>query len=261
MRQKNGFSLVELSIVLVVIGLLVGGVLAGKSLLRSADMRSIVAQYHKYVTAGQAFKDKYGELPGDMPNATTYWGTANANPATCVDTATTTGTATCNGDGNGSIGVAAGSNELYRFWQQLSNAGLIDGKYDGISHGSTEGSATAANSPAGRAGNGLWWVADISDRTSDGSIFDGAYGNTFEYGFPIVNGDPAGAIFTPTELWNIDSKLDDGYPGTGKVMARDINGWTGTNCTTATASNQTTTAKYNLSNSNILCSMLFPHVF
>ncbi len=55
----NAFSLVELSIVLVILGLLVGGVLSGQSLIRAAELRSITEDYARYVTATHTFKDKY----------------------------------------------------------------------------------------------------------------------------------------------------------------------------------------------------------
>jgi len=71
--MKNGFSLVELSIVLVIVGLLVGGVLTGKSLIRAADLRSVSTDYEGYRTATSAFRDKYFGLPGDITNASSFW--------------------------------------------------------------------------------------------------------------------------------------------------------------------------------------------
>ena len=130
----SAFSLVELSIVLVILGLLVGGILSGQSLIRAAELRSFTTEYSKYVAAVNSFKDKYFQLPGDMPNATSFWGAAHATPATCLTTVGT-GSQTCNGDGNGSISNAAAASqygEEYTFWQHLANAGLIEGSYTGI---------------------------------------------------------------------------------------------------------------------------------
>ena len=62
---QPGFSLVELSIVLVILGLLTGGILAGQSLIRAAELRSISTDYSRYIAAVQAFRDKYFALPGD----------------------------------------------------------------------------------------------------------------------------------------------------------------------------------------------------
>ncbi|MGB1540395.1 MAG: prepilin-type N-terminal cleavage/methylation domain-containing protein, partial [Rickettsiales bacterium] len=69
MNSKAGFSLVELSIVLVILGLLTGGILGGQSLIRAAELRSVSKEYEKYQTAINIFKDKYFALPGDFNNA------------------------------------------------------------------------------------------------------------------------------------------------------------------------------------------------
>ena len=84
-----------------ILGLLVGGVLAGKSLIRAAELRSIITDYNKYQSAVLAFRDKYFALPGDMTNATLFWGKNNAACPGATGTAATPGT--CNGDGSGQI--------------------------------------------------------------------------------------------------------------------------------------------------------------
>ncbi|PZP83692.1 MAG: type II secretion system protein, partial [Azospirillum brasilense] len=55
----HGFSLVELSIVLVILGLLTGGILGGQSLIRAAELRTISTDANRYITAAQTFRDKY----------------------------------------------------------------------------------------------------------------------------------------------------------------------------------------------------------
>ena len=127
-QKQSAFSLVELAIVLVILGLLAGGVLSGQSLIRAAELRSISTDYNRYTTAVASFRDKYFALPGDMPNAIDFWTAAHATPATCIDTPSTD-KKTCNGDNNGKIDLSAGSNEPFRFWQHLTNAGLIEGSY------------------------------------------------------------------------------------------------------------------------------------
>ena len=69
---KAAFTLIEISIVLVIIGLIVGGVLVGRDLIRSAELQTIITDKNKYITAVNTFRTKYNELPGDMKTATTY---------------------------------------------------------------------------------------------------------------------------------------------------------------------------------------------
>jgi len=78
--RRSGFTLIELSIVLVVIGLIVGGVIAGQSLMRSSQLQSIISDQAKYVEAAKQFREKYGFWPGDFPNATTSWGAMTTCP-------------------------------------------------------------------------------------------------------------------------------------------------------------------------------------
>ena len=77
--QKQGFSLVELSIVLVILGLLTGGILTGQSLIRAAELRSVTTEFQKYQTAMMTFRDRYMALPGDMRNATAFLGSFARN--------------------------------------------------------------------------------------------------------------------------------------------------------------------------------------
>lgn len=263
----RAFSLVELSIVLVILGLLVGGILSGQSLIRASELRSVVTQYHKYFTVTQTFRDKYQAIPGDFNNAQSFWGVAHATPATCRTTASTT-TATCNGDGDNMVdpdwnAPSAGSNEPFRFWQHLVNAGLIEGQYDGVGHGSTTWSATAANSPSGKLSNSGWTASYyLKPLPADTNNYAIEYGNSFTFGGWLAGTVTAGSILRPEEAWNIDTKLDDGKPGTGKVLARENAGWGAgaTACTTSTT--QTDFAGlYRLANQDVICALYFIQQF
>ena len=72
MREPHGFTLIELAIVLVVIGLLLGGVLKGQELIESARARNIISQLDSIKAAYYAFQDKYRAAPGDYPGSLAY---------------------------------------------------------------------------------------------------------------------------------------------------------------------------------------------
>jgi prepilin-type N-terminal cleavage/methylation domain-containing protein len=115
--KRAAFSLIELSIVLVILGLLVGGVLAGRSLIHASELKHDINTLQQYQTATLGFRDKYLGLPGDLLNAQSFW------PA-C--------TGTCNGNGNGMIRPLPDPNdEPARVFEHLSRAGLISGSYNG----------------------------------------------------------------------------------------------------------------------------------
>src|SRR5690348_1121410 len=87
--MQRGFSLLELSIVLVIIGLITGGITAGRTIVRAAELRSMITDINKYKSAIYTFREKYNAVPGDMKNAVKYWGaaaggTADGVDATCV---------------------------------------------------------------------------------------------------------------------------------------------------------------------------------
>lgn len=140
LRSQSGFSLVELSIVLVILGLLTGGILGGQALIRAAELRSVSTEYQRWTTATQTFRDKYFALPGDMTNATAFWGALDGNNGIGPDCrGESTGLPTCNGDGNGRIESntesAVSTHEKWLIWRHLVNAGLIEGSYTNL-HGS-----------------------------------------------------------------------------------------------------------------------------
>lgn len=253
--MNKAFSLVELSIVLVILGLLVGGVLAGQSLIRASELRSIGTQYSSYVTAVQTFRDKYFALPGDFSKATDFWGVADT---TNCRTTQGTGTATCNGNANRTISYTGGSdyggsNEVFRFWQHLANAGLIEGTYSGIGGpgNASYHSVVGTNVPLGRMNNVGWMVSNTS-YTADSFITYQVPANRFWVGRPHPGSEWNYMPFLkPEELWNIDTKLDDGMPIRGNVRVV----WY-TPCTNAGANNDYT-ATYKLDATGLVCSLTF----
>lgn len=263
-RKKNGFTLLEMSLVLVVIGLVIGGVLTGSALLHTAEISSTVKDIGKYTTAIKTFESEYKSLPGDMPNATGFWGIAGGSGSdpTCAATVTTGKTATCNGNGDGLI-MGSGYNgnasryEIYRAWQHLTNAKLIEGSFTGVvgAKNPQRASDSGINAPAGKIqGSGFDFFASYSfGNNSDTNFFPGIYGNFLVFGSSGDGNDIAiTPILEPVDAENIDRKIDDGKPATGLiVVAKNTSIWI-RNCST---SNDPTTALYNSSVTSIECSL------
>lgn len=260
--MQRGFSLVELSIVLVILGLLTGGILAGQSLIRAAELRAVTTEYQRYVTAAQTFRDKYMALPGDMREATRFWGYSGGTGCTNRSGTANTSPGTCDGDGSGGFNPAAAANqsgETFGFWRQLALAGLIEGTYSGVAGSiNYEDSNITVNIPSSKLGQAGWsvWTADFA---GDMYSFRYNYGSGFTYG--TAGGQKAqGAIMKPEEAWNLDTKLDDGSPAAGKIIARFWNN-TCSKPNSGAASNTNYDASYNLSDSAIRCALHFPNIF
>ncbi len=263
--MKKAFSLVELSIVLVILGLLTGGILAGQSLIRAAEVRSVSADLQRYYTATQTFRDKYMAAPGDMRNAVRFWGAQTGAVTDGYDsdcaalTTISTGTATCNGNGDGQIGpVAAHLYERFRLWQHLANAGLIEGSYTGVSAsgGATAENATAGlNVPRSKISNVGFYIGywGVNTNNSDG-WFNGDYkGNCIMMGV-ANNSYASGAFLKPEELWNLDVKMDDGKPATGNLI---VTSTSYAACMNNVSETNTSGVEYQLTNNAIVCSLIF----
>ncbi len=229
-----------------ILGLLVGGVLAGKSLIRAAGLQSVVKEYDHYRTSALTFKTKYLALPGDMPNATQFWGQAAASGITCF-MFSSTDKKTCDGNGDGLIYPfvtgTAGSAEPARALQHMANADIIPGKYDG-----------ANDYGVGKIGR---WVYGYTGSVSGSSYrFNGEYGHSLTFTGKTASNS---YILTPIEGWSIDNKIDDGKPATGKV-AHTSPVVTLDQCTD-TASNTNLSANYLLDGSSTRCSLIFRNQF
>jgi prepilin-type N-terminal cleavage/methylation domain-containing protein len=133
MKKQSGFTLVEIAIVLVIIGLLLGGVLKGQELITQAKIKNVSNDLNGIVSAIYSYQDRYKRLPGDDPGMT-RWTVAGA--------ALTAGQS---GDGNNVIGAAgagyqsiADADENRKFWLALRLAGFVAGSTATIAEGSTQ---------------------------------------------------------------------------------------------------------------------------
>ncbi len=192
-RRQSGFTLIEIAIVLVIIGLLLGGVLKGQELITSARVRNLISQQDGVKAAYFGFQDRFRALPGDYPGAQAF-----ANISNMVGN-------TFGGNGDGQIVDAggAGANEPTLAWMHLSHAGFLTGNY----------TMAAINEVAG-PGN--------SPTNPYNSILNLSHDNIYS----IVQGDPPAGIRANLKTGNqipvdimaeIDRKVDDGNAGRGTL--------------------------------------------
>lgn len=269
--MKNGFSLVELSIVLVILGLLTGGILAGQSLIHAAEIRSLTTESQKVSTATMAFRDRYFGLPGDIGNATSFWAKDNTN---CPGNSGTTGSpGACNGNANGVVENTTGSgsspSELFQFWRQLALAGLVEGSYSGLSGASYPECIPGTNCPRAKYPNATMILLDFNwVGTSNNGWWNpstAGSGNWLVVGAQIGSGSyPFSAIITAQDAWNIDTKMDDGKPARGSVMAMGCTAYhggcmvDGSNAApTSDCATFASTAQYKLDLTGNTCTLMF----
>ncbi|MAR55805.1 MAG: hypothetical protein CMM93_01345 [Rickettsiales bacterium] len=258
---RDAFSLVELSIVLVILGLLTGGILTGQSLIRVAELRSVVSEFQRYQTAAGTFRDQYFAIPGDMTNATAFWGSMT----NCgVASPSGSGTQTCNGNGNGVLegAIVSRTGESMTFWQHLANAGLIEGTYTGISGAGGDNHAIiGVNVPASKMTNAGWSTNYIGPGfAGNASFYADSTGNQLRFGQQISTGNTHGPVLKPEEAWNVDTKVDDGKPARGLIHAVYWNNL----CASADDGSSTANdpaASYRLTDTTAQCALILRNIF
>lgn len=258
----QGFSLVELSIVLVILGLLTGGILGGRALIKSAELKAVSSELSQWQTATHAFESKYSSLPGDFDDAQLVFGAAASCPPAAG--AAALGDTTCDGNGDGKIGHDTNTAlryEAFLFWHHLSLAGMVPGDFSGTpGPNSTTMSEhlIGENAPASKYPNGGWSALYFQGGSTN--QYDTRYGNTFVIGAERTPFATNGQLFTPEEAWNIDTKLDDGLPARGNTIAH----WLVDACSSAddgTSENNDLDAHYRLEDDSPQCSLYFINRF
>lgn len=259
---KQGFTLIEISIVLVIIGLMLGGILVGRELIEASRIRAQINQFEQIRIAYNTFKVKYGCIAGDCNNITNFLsGTANGNGNGFVenDYADTTDRNSANREFSG---------EQARFFEQLSLANLIAGHYTS-SEGPNVGYPTTKLNPS-QGG-----MAVARDRFTQGDAPCTSWAQNLAYSYDCMgygqfsvtlfiilnypstpsyrNKSNTYGIFTPSQTSKMDTKMDDGLPFTGNFRGANPgsshvstpNGY----CTTT----NTSSGVYNLTNNDTAC--------
>lgn len=223
--SEQGFTLVELAIVMVIIGLLIGGILKGQELIANAKVSSTVSQLKGMDAALNTFQDKYSDLPGDIRLATTRI----PNCGDCT-----------NGDGDSRIGgtlaLPAATGEGAQAFKHMAAADLLSG-IDAAGNTLSFGKIL----PAVKAGGGMW--------LGYANAAPGSTTLSTNRHYAMLNGSPSAisntsGVLSGSTAAQIDRKLDDGQPQAGTVQTVGANCTAGSPATYDEASTTSTCAMY-----------------
>ena len=193
MKQK-GFTLIEIAIVLVIIGLLLGGVLKGQELINTARVRALNNTVDGITAAWFSFQDRYRAFPGDYTQATVN---LPNNAGLVVD-----------GDGNGRVGITGAATdspaERANVWVQLQAAGYVTGNFDATDVAVTEYGCSVETCPDNGFGAGM--------NLAFGNQIRGGGAAADEHELITGRGIPVEVIA------ELDRKVDDGEPETGAMQ-------------------------------------------
>lgn len=189
--KDKAFTLIELSIALIIIGLIAGGIIGGASLIQENTIRNIIKDFNTYQSSINLFKNQYGYFPGDFPNAQNYLSTSNG------------------GNGNGYIDT---DNEFVYAWQHLALANMIFGNYNGIV-GSSPKFIPGTNIPNSKLPSSGYNFENLSVY---GSMM--TYDITLSQNLGNASNNFNGGVIPSAFAQKLDSKIDDGMPATGIIL-------------------------------------------
>jgi len=251
--KKSAFSLIELSIVLIIIGLLIAGITGGASLIKSSELRSVMGEARGYAVSVNSFYTQYDRYPGDSDTAVGLNSKCSGDRDNIIEYLNTVTATSC------SEGLDA--------WNDLRDIGAIDLALDLTATQTGTGAATLATIPSvvpvtnipGSKTKGNGWAFDnisIVDTTNQNYVV--LTGVTVGSKTTLINSGTttdraaAPALSAPDAL-SIDSKIDDGKTNTGNIRGYDAN-----NSGTATTCRDTTASSYKVSlGTTKVCTLAF----
>jgi prepilin-type N-terminal cleavage/methylation domain-containing protein len=191
-NDEQGFSLIEMAIVLGIIAVLIGLALKGQDMLKDAQMRSLQSDIRTYATMLDSFREQFSALPGDFASASKRLGSKND-------------VAVINGNGNG---VVETESEQLQFWQHLALADMIKG----ISITKDPNAIIGETLPTASIGGGYQVVYE--------TVYGQSKRNWFKLTQTTAKDADGGGVLTPRQAWQIDKSTDDALPKTGKVQSK-----------------------------------------
>jgi prepilin-type N-terminal cleavage/methylation domain-containing protein len=198
-RNQSGFTLIEIAIVLVIIGLLLGGVLKGQELINSAKVKNLATDFKNIPVFVYGYQDKFKALPGDDKDVDAHLGATLCTP-TCVATAGTHGNGVIEGNWNDKL---AQDSEAFRFWQHVRLAGLAPGP---------TATGDSGYIPQNSAGSDIGIQAGTAPAAANAPVKD-VNGNAIRGSYIICSAGILGKFAK-----QLDTTLDDGKTETGSML-------------------------------------------
>jgi prepilin-type N-terminal cleavage/methylation domain-containing protein len=209
-RHQSGFTLIEIAIVLVIIGLLLGGILKGQELINSARVKNLATDFRNIPLFIYGYQDKFKALPGDDPAVVSH----------VAGTLATTPGATGNGVIDGNWNSTTVTDEAFLFWQHVRLAGLAPGSTD-----TTAADYRPTNAAGGRIGiqSGTTTAGSAPIKDAAGVAIRGAY---------VICSEGILGKFAK----QLDTQMDDGNTATGSMFVTPTTGYAiGATATATTA--------------------------
>ncbi len=248
--SQRGFTLIEMSIVLVIIGLIVGGILKGQELIESARQKNAVSQVDRIKSGVTTFVDRYKSMPGDFGRA-----------------ATVLGNSVSNGDDNGQIGArlastaamlttadATGTSETVQFWTHLLTANAVSGGTATVSTANPAGFSGISASPSPlpsssfpQTGLSVAYGVHTGETANSGTILEGHWLLLHRWTGNGAMAAGTAAAVSPARAYQMDNKYDDGLPDSGAIRTLGV----GTNC------GSLATNSYGITDTSVACHLAF----
>ncbi|PIR39281.1 MAG: hypothetical protein COV35_01840 [Alphaproteobacteria bacterium CG11_big_fil_rev_8_21_14_0_20_39_49] len=212
-KRSSGFSLIEMSVAIVIVGIIVAGIVSGKNIANSAKLNKFISELSSIQLSYNSFVEQFKQPPGDMRNAHDYWGAScDATPIKC------------NGNGDSLISWHWHSNggtndtddnETFRAWQHMYLAGFINKPFNGISVGGTD-NADENTLYFSSTDKGKYFLVNRQP-------YNGIFGQQQMANILLLGSrEPGKNIWWKTlsvaEAYKIDLKLDDGVANKGHVF-------------------------------------------